>query len=74
MSDIYGDFGHPDSEGNQNNLVQIQSGELAQAFMTEFNLMWGDGNTANFGGWFGNKHFSQANNYLRGRGVAEIAW
>ena len=43
MSDIYGDFSHPDSEGNQNNLVQIQSGELAQAFMTEFNLMWGDG-------------------------------
>jgi phosphatidylserine/phosphatidylglycerophosphate/cardiolipin synthase-like enzyme len=43
MSDIYGDFSHPDSEGNQNNLVQIQSGELAQAFTTEFNLMWGDG-------------------------------
>jgi phosphatidylserine/phosphatidylglycerophosphate/cardiolipin synthase-like enzyme len=45
MSDIYGDFSHPDSEGNQNNLVEIESGELAQAFTTEFNLMWGDGNT-----------------------------
>ena len=29
---------------------------------------------ANYGGWFGNKHFSQANNYLRSRGVAEIEW
>ncbi len=46
MSDIYGDFSHPESEGNQNNLVQIQSAELAQAFTNEFNLMWGDG-TAN---------------------------
>ncbi len=43
MSDIYGDFGHPESEGNQNNLVQIESAELAAAFTTEFNLMWGDG-------------------------------
>ncbi|GAB2618802.1 uracil-DNA glycosylase [Emticicia sediminis] len=30
--------------------------------------------SANFGGWFGNKHFSQSNNYLRSRGVAEIEW
>ncbi len=46
MSDIYGDLSHPESEGNQNNLVAIQSAELAQAFATEFNLMWGNG-TAN---------------------------
>ncbi len=47
MSDIYGDFSHPDSEGNQNNLVQLESRELATAFLTEFNLMWGDGTTNN---------------------------
>ena len=47
MSDIYGDFSHPDSEGNQNNLVQIDSGELAAAFATEFNLMWGAGTMGN---------------------------
>jgi uracil-DNA glycosylase len=29
---------------------------------------------ANFGGWFGSKHFSQANNYLRGKGKEEIEW
>jgi phosphatidylserine/phosphatidylglycerophosphate/cardiolipin synthase-like enzyme len=47
MSDVYGDITHPDSEGNQNNLVEIQSGELAQAFTSEFNLMWGDGSPNN---------------------------
>jgi phosphatidylserine/phosphatidylglycerophosphate/cardiolipin synthase-like enzyme len=47
MSDIYGDFSHPDSEGNQNNLVQMESRELATAFINEFNLMWGDGTTGN---------------------------
>lgn len=30
--------------------------------------------SAKFGGWFGNKHFSQTNNYLRSRGVSEIEW
>ena len=29
---------------------------------------------ANFGGWFGNKHFSQANNYLRSKGMDGIEW
>jgi phosphatidylserine/phosphatidylglycerophosphate/cardiolipin synthase-like enzyme len=47
MSDIYGDFSHPDSEGNQNNLVQIESKELAAVFLSEFDLMWGDGTTGN---------------------------
>jgi phosphatidylserine/phosphatidylglycerophosphate/cardiolipin synthase-like enzyme len=53
MSDIYGDFNHPHSEGNQNNLVQIASTELAQLFTTEFNLMWGDGVGGNFDSQFG---------------------
>ena len=44
---IYGDFNHLESEGNQNNLVQIDSGELAALFTNEFNLMWGDGTTGN---------------------------
>ncbi len=47
MSDIYGDFRNSESEGNQNNLVQIESRELATAFTKEFELMWGDGNTPN---------------------------
>jgi phosphatidylserine/phosphatidylglycerophosphate/cardiolipin synthase-like enzyme len=47
MSDVYGDFSHSENEGNQNNLVQIESRELAQVFTTEFNLMWGDGTVGN---------------------------
>ncbi|AEI46513.1 uracil-DNA glycosylase [Runella slithyformis] len=30
--------------------------------------------SANYGGWFGNKHFSQANNYLKNKGLPEIEW
>jgi len=29
---------------------------------------------ANYGGWFGNKHFSQANAYLKSQGLTEIDW
>ncbi|MES2517579.1 MAG: uracil-DNA glycosylase [Bacteroidota bacterium] len=29
---------------------------------------------ANFGGWFGTKHFSQANNYLISKGLDPIQW
>jgi phosphatidylserine/phosphatidylglycerophosphate/cardiolipin synthase-like enzyme len=47
MSDIYGDISRTDSEGNQNNLVRIQSAEFARAFTTEFNLMWGNGSANN---------------------------
>lgn len=42
-SDVHGDFGHPSSQGNANNLVKIQSAELAALFTAEFALMWGDG-------------------------------
>ncbi len=30
--------------------------------------------SANQGGWFGTKHFSQANNYLKSNGLVEIDW
>jgi uracil-DNA glycosylase len=29
---------------------------------------------ANYGGWFGCKHFSQTNNYLQSKGLEEIDW
>ncbi|WP_421830684.1 uracil-DNA glycosylase [Larkinella sp.] len=29
---------------------------------------------ANYGGWFGTRHFSQANAYLKSKGLAEIEW
>ena len=43
MSDIHGDFTRPDSRGNANNLVRIESPELATRFKQEFDIMWGDG-------------------------------
>ncbi|AUD02724.1 uracil-DNA glycosylase [Spirosoma pollinicola] len=29
---------------------------------------------ANYGGWFGNKHFSQANEYLESKGLLPVEW
>ncbi|MFB2972044.1 DUF655 domain-containing protein [Aerosakkonema sp. BLCC-F183] len=42
-SDIHGDFNHPSSLGNANNLLKIKSPPLASLFSEEFNIMWGDG-------------------------------
>jgi phosphatidylserine/phosphatidylglycerophosphate/cardiolipin synthase-like enzyme len=42
-SDVHGDFLSPESRGNANNLVKIDSPELAQLYTREFELMWGDG-------------------------------
>jgi competence ComEA-like helix-hairpin-helix protein len=44
MSDIHGDFKNLETSGNANNLLKIDSPELAAIFTEEFNLMWGDGN------------------------------
>lgn len=43
MSDIHGDFTRPDTRGNANNLLRIESPELAARFQQEFDIMWGDG-------------------------------
>jgi phosphatidylserine/phosphatidylglycerophosphate/cardiolipin synthase-like enzyme len=43
LSDQHGDYTKPETRGNTNNLLVIQSPELAQIFTEEFNLMWGDG-------------------------------
>jgi phosphatidylserine/phosphatidylglycerophosphate/cardiolipin synthase-like enzyme len=42
-SDIHGDFKMAASRGNPNNLVKIESSELAKLFTQEFSIMWGDG-------------------------------
>lgn len=42
-SDIHGDFTTPTSLGNANNLLKIDSPEVAALFTQEFDLMWGDG-------------------------------
>jgi competence ComEA-like helix-hairpin-helix protein len=42
-SDMHGDFKSVHSRGNANNLLKIDSPELATLFTQEFKLMWGDG-------------------------------
>jgi len=42
-SDIHGDFKTADSRGNPNNLLKMESPELAKLFTEELSIMWGDG-------------------------------
>lgn len=42
-SDIHGDFATPNSRGNANNLVKLDSPPLAALFQREFSILWGDG-------------------------------
>lgn len=46
ISGIHGDFNKPETRGNTNHILVIESRELAHLFTKEFNYMWGDG----FGG------------------------
>ena len=43
LSGTHGDFTVPESLGNANTLVKIESSQLARLFAEEFNWMWGDG-------------------------------
>lgn len=43
LSDVHGDLIEPQSRGNANNVLVVGDRPLAQAFLEEFNLMWGDG-------------------------------
>jgi competence ComEA-like helix-hairpin-helix protein len=43
LSDMVGDFSSPESRGNANTLLRIDSPELATHFTQEFALLWGDG-------------------------------
>ncbi|ESA36280.1 helix-hairpin-helix motif protein [Leptolyngbya sp. Heron Island J] len=43
LSGMHGDWLIPESLGNANALLDIQSPELAAAYTHEFDLMWGDG-------------------------------
>ena len=64
MSDIHGDFTKPQTRGNANNLVRLDSKELAARFKQEFNLMWGDGPNGKPDSLFGTKKPSRKIDYL----------
>ncbi|MCS6960749.1 MAG: phospholipase D-like domain-containing protein [Pseudanabaenaceae cyanobacterium SKYGB_i_bin29] len=42
-SDAYGDYDNLETRGNANNMMIINSPEVANLFLEEFNIMWGDG-------------------------------
>jgi phosphatidylserine/phosphatidylglycerophosphate/cardiolipin synthase-like enzyme len=64
LSDIHGDFSKPETRGNANNLLEIDSKELAAMFKKEFNLMWGDGPNGKPDSLFGTKKTSRKIDYL----------
>ena len=43
LSGIHGDAANPNSRGNANVLIELDSPVLAQQMTSEFDLMWGDG-------------------------------
>ncbi|PZV07896.1 MAG: competence protein ComE [Leptolyngbya sp.] len=43
LSCTHGDFSDPDSRGNANSILVIDSQPLAQRFQQEFSYLWGDG-------------------------------
>ncbi|MBD0261598.1 MAG: competence protein ComE, partial [Tolypothrix sp. Co-bin9] len=55
LSDIHGDYSNNTSLGNANNLLNIDSPELAALFTKEFNIMCGDGQAGKLDSKFGLK-------------------
>jgi len=72
-SDVHGDFKSQHSRGNANNLLRITSPELANLFIQEFNVMWGDGPGATSNSLFGvKKPFHAARQVMVGSTPVEI--
>lgn len=73
LSDFFGDFSSPESRGNANNLLKIYSPELANLFIEEFNLMWGDGVEGELNSKFGvAKPRRSSQQIIVGNGVVEV--
>ncbi|EDX85514.1 Phospholipase D active site motif domain protein [Synechococcus sp. PCC 7335] len=53
FSGVHGDANEPDSRGNANVFLKIDSRAIALQFTDEFNLMWGDGPSGNLDSQFG---------------------
>jgi competence ComEA-like helix-hairpin-helix protein len=72
-SDIHGDFKFPLSRGNANNLLKINSPELAATFTEEFNIMWGDRASGQSGRLFGvKKPFRPSRQFTIGASRVEV--
>lgn len=49
LSCVHGDWLAPQTRGNANSLIVVQSPAFAQIFSEEFNQLWGNGRRGNFG-------------------------
>ena len=58
-SGLHGDAGAPQTRGNVNHLLSIDSAELASVFREEFEQMWGDGPSGQHNSRFGRKKESR---------------
>lgn len=68
LSDQHGDYTRSKTRGNANNLLVIQSSELANYLTEEFNLMWGDGAGGTKNSLFGtNKPFRETRTFAIGK-------
>ncbi len=72
-SDVHGDFKSPASRGNANNMLKINSPELAALFTQQFNTMWGDGPGGKLDSKFGvKKPFHPAQTVMVGTTKVEV--
>ncbi len=73
LSDVHGDLGRPDTRGNANSLLLIDSRDLAALFSQEFNYMWGDGPGGAADSLFGvNKPFRPTQRVSVGEAIVDV--
>lgn len=73
LSDVHGDLDRPNTRGNANSLLLIESRDLAALFTQEFNYMWGDGPGGQPDSLFGvNKPFRPTQRVKVGEAVVDL--
>ena len=73
LSGLLGDLDKPDSRGNANSLVVIESQPLARLFTQEFQILWGDGPGQQTDSKFGvNKPWRSAQTLKVGKATVKV--
>jgi phosphatidylserine/phosphatidylglycerophosphate/cardiolipin synthase-like enzyme len=73
VSGIHGDFNDPETRGNANHILVINSQQLANIFAQEFNYMWGDGMGGKLDSKFGlNKPFRLPKTVIIGPSIVTV--
>lgn len=73
LSGLHGDLKNPESRGNTNSLLVMDSPELAAVFRDEFNHMWGDGPSGQADSTFGvRKPFRPVQSFTLGDATVRV--